>query len=190
MSVDHSGHRQRLKRAYREDGLLSFSPHEVIELMLYPVLPRRDINELAHEICDRFGGVSGVLRAGREELLSAGLSEKTANALFAYGQCVKSYRESTAFAGKFILNRGDKASVTEELMKRSRVSAVLLSPAREIISVIQLPEEEKIRFLCERVISYDASIVMHVCPNGKELDETEMKSLASALSLIDCGLEA
>ena len=38
MSVDHSGHRQRLKRAERENGLLSFSPHEVIELMLYILL--------------------------------------------------------------------------------------------------------------------------------------------------------
>lgn len=190
MSVDHSGHRGRLKRAYREDGLLSFSPHEVIELMLYPVLPRRDINELAHEISDQCGGVCGVFSKSKEELLSLGLSETVASVLSAYGECVKSYRESSTASGKHITNRGEKAQITEGLSDKDCVSAVLLSPAREIISVIDLPEKERISFLVSRVLSYDASSVMLVCPAEKQIGTQEFIILAAALESIGCRLES
>ena len=56
----------------RENGLSSFSPHEVIELMLYTALPRRDVNELAHRLDDAFGGVKGLLDASESELIGAG----------------------------------------------------------------------------------------------------------------------
>lgn len=183
MSVDHSGHRQRLKRAYREDGLLSFSPHEVIELMLYPVLPRRDINELAHEISDRLGGVSGALNANKEEILRAGFSETVANALTAYGACVKSYRESSLSEGRFVRTRGEKAAIETEIASSGRARAVLLSPAREIIASVELPEEGKIKFLCERVLSYRASSVMILG------EEKEIEPIKEALRAIDCGVE-
>lgn len=182
MSVDHSGHRQRLKRAYREDGLLSFSPHEVIELMLYPVLPRRDINELAHEISDKLGGVSGALSAGKEEILRAGFSETVANALTAYGACVRSYRESSVSEGRFVRTRGEKASVIEEFGSNPVPRAVLLSPAREVIAVLEISKEDKVRFLCERILSYDAASVMIV-------GEENVEEIRAALEKIDCRVE-
>lgn len=182
MSVDHSGHRQRLKRAYREDGLLSFSPHEVIELMLYPVLPRRDINELAHEIADRLGGVSGALKAGREEILRAGFSETVANALTAYGSCVRSYRESSLSEGRFVRTRGEKKEITEAFRGDPVPRAVLLSPAREVIAIVEIPKEDKIRFLCERVLSYGAAGVMIV-------GEENVEEIRAALEKIDCRVE-
>ena len=78
----HVGHRSRLRKRLAAEGLDNFEPHEVLELMLYESIPQRDVNPLAHLLSERFGGVSGVLRASREELLSVpGVGERTADCL-------------------------------------------------------------------------------------------------------------
>ena len=67
MSI-HDGHRQRLKNRFREEGLDHFEEHEVLELLLYYTIPRRDTNPIAHELMNRFGSLSQVLDARPEEL--------------------------------------------------------------------------------------------------------------------------
>ena len=42
---------------------------KVLELLLYYAIPRRDTNELAHTLLDRFGSLERVLLAPREELM-------------------------------------------------------------------------------------------------------------------------
>ncbi|MBQ4515769.1 MAG: DNA repair protein RadC [Clostridia bacterium] len=66
--MTHDGHRQRMKSRYMKEGLDSFAPHEVLELLLYYAIPRRDINELAHRLIDHFGSVANVLDADIEDL--------------------------------------------------------------------------------------------------------------------------
>lgn len=68
MSV-HDGHRQRVKERYLEEGLDHFQQHEVMELLLYYCVPRRDTNLMAHKLIQRFGSVVGVLAAPRSELM-------------------------------------------------------------------------------------------------------------------------
>ena len=65
----HDGHRQRMKERFARHGLDSFAEHEVLELLLYYAIPRRDTNELAHTLLDRFGSLERVLLAPREELM-------------------------------------------------------------------------------------------------------------------------
>ena len=67
MSI-HEGHRQRLKTRFREEGLDHFEEHEVLELLLYYTIPRKDTNPIAHELMNRFGSLSQVLEARPEEL--------------------------------------------------------------------------------------------------------------------------
>lgn len=64
----HGGHRARLRKRWETAGLRSFEPHEVIELLLFFVIPQRDVNPLAHELIHRFGSVAGVLAAEPEAL--------------------------------------------------------------------------------------------------------------------------
>lgn len=64
----HDGHRQRLKDRYLKEGLDHFEQHQVIELLLFYGIPRKDTNDLAHRLIKRFGNVVGVLEAPREEL--------------------------------------------------------------------------------------------------------------------------
>lgn len=64
----HEGHRQRKKRQFLRQGLDSFADHEVLELLLYYAIPRRDTNETAHRLLQKFGSLYGVISAPVEEL--------------------------------------------------------------------------------------------------------------------------
>jgi len=66
----HSGHRQRMKDMALAEGLDGFSPHQVLELLLFYTMPYKDTNELAHKLVDHFGSFSGVLNADYEDLMS------------------------------------------------------------------------------------------------------------------------
>ena len=71
MSI-HAGHRQRLKERFLKDGLDHFEEHQVLELLLFYCIPRRDTNLLAHKLLDRFGTVTGVLNATPAQLQEIG----------------------------------------------------------------------------------------------------------------------
>lgn len=66
----HSGHRQRLKTRFRNEGLDTFEHHEVLELLLMYAIPQRDVNPLAHVLLDTFGSVSAVFEADPMDLES------------------------------------------------------------------------------------------------------------------------
>ncbi len=67
MSI-HDGHRQRLKKRFRNEGLTHFDDLYVLELLLFYCVPRQDTNPLAHRLLDRFGSLPQVLDARPEEM--------------------------------------------------------------------------------------------------------------------------
>lgn len=78
----HAGHRSRVRRRFLTSGLSSFQDHEVLELLLFYAVPRRDVNEMAHILIDRFGSLQGVLDAPEEELRTVpGVGPKIAHFL-------------------------------------------------------------------------------------------------------------
>ena len=64
----HDGHRERLRRRFLENGLDGFNELNALELLLFYAIPRRDTNELAHALIDRFGSLQGVFEASPQEL--------------------------------------------------------------------------------------------------------------------------
>lgn len=67
MSI-HKDHRQRLKQRFLREGLDHFDDLYILELLLFYCVPRRDTNEIAHKLLDRFGSLPRVMEAGVEEL--------------------------------------------------------------------------------------------------------------------------
>lgn len=67
MSI-HTGHRQRMRQRFLEDGLEHFQQHEVLELLLFYCIPRQNTNGIAHALLERFGSIAGVFSAPVSEL--------------------------------------------------------------------------------------------------------------------------
>lgn len=83
----HEGHRSRLRERFIKDGAKSFESHNLLELLLFYAIPRRDTNELAHRLIQRFGDVKSVLTAPHEELCKVdGVSDYTATLLRLCGE--------------------------------------------------------------------------------------------------------
>ncbi len=75
----HDGHRERMRERVSKTGFDGLKDHELLEMLLYYSIPRKDTNELAHEIIDHFGSFANVLEANKEELVKIkGVSEYTA----------------------------------------------------------------------------------------------------------------
>jgi len=64
----HEGHRSRIRERYITEGLDSFSDHEVVELLLFYCIPKRDTNELAHRMVKEFGTLHDLLEADPRDI--------------------------------------------------------------------------------------------------------------------------
>ncbi len=75
----HNGHRNRLRKRFRAEGLDGFNDHNALELLLFYAIPRQDVNPIAHELISRFGSFANVCDASAEELMKVnGIGESAA----------------------------------------------------------------------------------------------------------------
>ncbi len=74
----HDGHRERLRQKFKT-GKESFKEHEILELLLTYAIPRKNTNDIAHRLLNKFGSLKRVLE-NKTELLSSvdGIGENTA----------------------------------------------------------------------------------------------------------------
>ena len=78
----HEGHRKSVRERYiRRGSLDDYEDHQILEMLLFYAIKRRDTNPLAHRLINRFGSLKNVLNADFCDLLDAGLSENTATLL-------------------------------------------------------------------------------------------------------------
>ena len=90
----HSGHRERMRTRASQNGLESFSDHELVELLLYYSMPRINTNEIAHGLLDRFDSIKGILDAGEYELQTVkGVGKESAILLKLLPEILRRYLE-------------------------------------------------------------------------------------------------
>lgn len=68
MQEQHKEHRKRLKDRFVKTKGTGFSDHELIEMLLFYAIPRKNTNEIAHSLCERFGTVDKIAEASIDEL--------------------------------------------------------------------------------------------------------------------------
>ena len=104
----HDGHRQRLIQRFLEEDLDNFEPHNVLEMLLFYAIPRKDTNELAHVLIDTFGSLKGVFDAPYEELIKVtGIGPNTAALLKLVPSLTRTYYSSDARS--IILDTSEKS---------------------------------------------------------------------------------
>ena len=65
---EHAGHRQRLRQRFRQGGADALPDYELLELVLFRALPRRDTKGIAKRLLARFGTFAEVINAPEPRL--------------------------------------------------------------------------------------------------------------------------
>src|SRR5581483_9819975 len=67
-SPHYLGHRERLRTRFREAGTDALSDYELLELILFRALPRRDVKPLAKSLIAKFGSFAETIAAPEARL--------------------------------------------------------------------------------------------------------------------------
>ena len=74
-----AGHRDRLRQRFLKSGAEGFQDYELLEMVLFAAIPRRDVKPLAKQLLKEFGGLSAIIGASIADLQKVrGLSENSA----------------------------------------------------------------------------------------------------------------
>ena len=65
----NSGHRERLRERFRKGGADALPDYEMLELVLFRALPRRDTKPIAKALIERFGSFAQVISSEPERLM-------------------------------------------------------------------------------------------------------------------------
>ena len=77
-----AGHRERLRARFKKAGVDGVQDYELLELILFRAIPRRDVKPLAKDLIAKFGGFPQVIAAPVERLMEVkGVSENVAQEL-------------------------------------------------------------------------------------------------------------
>lgn len=77
--LGRDGHRERMRKSYLSGGMENAPEHNLLELFLSIIIPRKDVKPLAYDLINRFGSLENVLKASPHELMTVkGIGESTA----------------------------------------------------------------------------------------------------------------
>ncbi|MBR7074511.1 MAG: DNA repair protein RadC [Oscillospiraceae bacterium] len=201
----HDGHRDRLRQSYLEHGLMSMNDINALELLLFYAIPRRDTNEIAHRLLDRFGSLDNVFSAPAEELQEVeGIGENAAALLTLIPEIMKKSRVSKAREIRQIRSSDDAGAylLPYFLNERDEVVYLLcLDTKRCVICCTEMGRgvvnsvDTGIRRIVEKALKVRAcsAILAHNHPDGIALpsreDEVFTRALYNALETVGIRLE-
>lgn len=80
--LEREGHRARMRNTYINGGMDNAPDHNLLELFLSVIIPRKDVKELSYALMNTFGSLEGVLNADVRDLMQIkGIGESTAVAI-------------------------------------------------------------------------------------------------------------
>ena len=174
----HAAHSQRMKERFLAGGLEGFSDHEVLELILFYAIPRRDVNELSHKLVEHFGSFRAVFDADFEDLCAVdGIGE---NAAILIKLMSESFRKYALSDGCDIMLYDNLQKVGEYAVKLyigvsvEKLYALLFDNKMMLLDTVMLGEgavnsvHVSVRTIAEKALKKDASsiILLHNHPNG------------------------
>lgn len=117
----HTGHRQRLRGFYKEHGMDALKEYEIIEILLYSVIPIRDTQVTARGLLNRFGSLSAVFDANLDDLIKEeGIQERSALFLQAVGEACKRYAKGDKKEPIFLHSLEDAELYVKKLFENSQ----------------------------------------------------------------------
>ncbi len=181
----HDGHRARMKQRFLQNGLDVFEPHQVLEMLLFYVIPRRDTNPIAHALLEKFGSLSDVLDADYEHLRQVqGISKQAALFLSFCGDLVGQYMESKVsdeciFHNSKELSKFLQAKFFNETTEKLRL--ICLNNRGKLLNCSVISEgtvnttNVNLRLIIQTVVNYPTTAVVlaHNHPGGVAIPSAE-----------------
>jgi DNA repair protein RadC len=90
------GHRDRLRERLFGHGPDALQDYELLELLLFTAIPRRDVKPMAKSLLNECKDLWSLLNAKHDRLIAAGLSEVAASSLLATGAVALRAHKNTA----------------------------------------------------------------------------------------------
>ena len=127
MASVNDGHRNRMRERMMKEGMSGFKDHEVLEVLLYGYLPRKDTNKIAHLLLEKFGSFSNVLNASPQQLMTVeGISEVTACGISVLKEVFARYKESLAKKTTELKDLASIIKYAQMLMAESSVEKLVV----------------------------------------------------------------
>ncbi len=173
----HQGHRKSVRQRYLKRGSLDdYADHQILEMLLFYAIPRRDVNPLAHRLINRFGSLKLVFKASVSDLCAEGISESTAVLIKLVGDIGSAIDHSEAYDIE-IVNTDQAFKACHNLLFRqtAEVFAVLcLDSKNRVIKIAKRTDgfSDNVaalpRWIVDTAISVNASavIIAHNHPSG------------------------
>lgn len=192
----HNGHRDRLKKRFLENNLDSFKEHEILELLLFYSIPRKNTNEIAHELINKFGNITKVFDADFELLKEVdGISDNSATLIKLIPQLCNIYLKNSSNPCIFTdLNDFKDFSIKQYIgIKEEVLKAIYLDNDQKYISCDNICTIHSsnaiivnIRKIIERAEKHSSSnlILLHNHPNGSVTPSNEDKIFTKKVSKI------
>lgn len=196
----HSDHRLRMKERFLKQGLSTFHSHEILEMLLYYALPRKDTNALAHDLIRHFGSLNEVFDATPQQLCEvSGVSEHTAILIKMIPQLAQKYMSEVSIKKE---NLADYDSAGRYFVSafvgeiRERVLAAYLDNGMNLIKMSVIGDGDvnasqvSVRKIVSEALANDAAflILAHNHPHGTILpsndDLTCTNICGNALSVV------
>lgn len=200
----HDGHRERMKNKLLEQGLDVFDDHNVLELLLFYSMPRKDTNPLAHELLNHFGSLEAVFEAPVEELSKInGIGENTITLLKLIPEVSRRYfidknkfdniLDSSKKAGEYLIARYmyERDEVVYVLCLDSKCKVIC---CKELFRGVANSAEISVRKIAELALAKNATsiIISHNHTSGIALpsieDEIATKRIKTALASMGIAL--
>jgi len=142
---DYAGHRARLRKRFFSTGLEGFHDHEILELILTYVIPRRDVKPISKALLKEFKSLAAIFDAPQQHLLHIdGIGEQAAGFFNLIPQLVARY-----------LN---------DRWKKRRVFSSIKDAAEFLVN--QLKAEKSEIFLCISLSSQNALLAKDKIQQG------------------------
>ncbi|MBO7669335.1 MAG: DNA repair protein RadC [Oscillospiraceae bacterium] len=129
LKKQRSGHRERVRRRFLDEGLDGFQDYEALEMLLFYAVPRQDTKVMAKRLIDQFGSLQAVFHTPPERLMQeAGLTEATAALIAMLPQLARKIE-------------------VQQAQENARIRSTL-DAGREVIALFRARQDESVRILC------------------------------------------
>ena len=200
----HTGHRERLKNRYLNEGLDNFEEVNVLEMLLFYCIPKQDTNPIAHRLLEEFGSIKNVFDASCDDLKKVkGMGNHSALFLSLIKDVSRYYAVKSAQTGRVLGTLTECGQYLKEFFvgrNRENVFLLCLDAQCAVINCRKVSEGDlnsaniSIRRIVEIALQDKASaaILAHNHPTGLPIPSEEDKiatyRVGSALAAVDVKL--